>query len=125
MIFMRNTAILLICLALTGCGGTTYVAHPGSINVFDSVTADTLTGMKATIDAARPLITNGTLPASLKTPVNDLIQAYNTAQAGYLAWRTAMQSGTAAQQSTTLTQLQSDLNAATAALAAYIQAGGK
>lgn len=110
---------LLLALMPAGCHG--YKVHPGSINTFDSVTADTLTGIKATLDAARPQLASGALPASLKPAFSVLATAYDTATASYKAWREVAK----ANPNTPATQLQADLAAATKALSAYFAAGGK
>lgn len=115
--------LLAMCLMFSACHGIQVPVHPGSINTFDSVTADTLTSIKATIDGARTNIANGTLPASLKGPVNNMITAYNTADAGYLAWRNAVTNNQ--DSSALLTQAQAALAGLTQALTAYTAAGGK
>lgn len=117
---MRLLCSLMMTALLCGaCHG--YKAHPGSLNTFDSVTADTLTGVKATLDATRPKLQSGALPNSLKPAFADLAQAYDAAIASYRAWREAA----AVNPASPAVQLQADLSAVTKALAAFTQAGGK
>lgn len=105
---------VMLAVVLMGCHG--YKAHPGSVNTFDSITADTLTGVKATIDAARPQ-----LSAPLKPAFSVLVTAYDTAIVSYKEWRNLAKQN----PGTPAVQLQADLAAVTKALSAYFAAGGK
>lgn len=113
--------ILLFCIVLTAVGCHGYQVHHGSVNKFDSVTADTLTGVKATLDAARPKLVSGALPASAKPAFSALATAYDTAIASYKAWHDAAKQNPA----TPATKLQADLAIVTKTLSAYFAAGGK
>lgn len=120
----KALSLLLMTLVLSSCAANTYVVHPNSINTYDSVTADTLTIIKTTIDNARPKLANGTLPASLKVPMNDLVKGYNTADDAYKAWRAAYKASPSTSQSA-LTVLQQAMAAVTAALNSWTQQGGQ
>ena len=124
---MRNLklafCLVLTCLALAilpaSCHG--YQVHPGSVNQFDSVTADTLAGIKTTIDTARPQVQPGQPLANLKPAFNALVKAYEDARGPYLAWHDAAK----VTPSTPSTQVQALLAAATKALSEWFAAGGK
>ena len=110
---------IVISLALAGCHG--YQVHPGSINMFDSVTADTLAGVQATLDNARAQLKAGTLPPTLKPTFTQLAKAYNTALASYKTYRDLARAG----EPVDVTALNTDMKALADALATYTNAGGK
>lgn len=101
---MNKMAGLVLCLALVGCG-LGYKVHPGSINKFDSQTADTLLQAKTLLDNSRPLITAKTQPLW-----TTLAKAYDTALPVYTVWRnqTSTNPGTI-QQTDALNRALSDL----------------
>ncbi len=125
---MRNlkllTCVLLTCLALAilPASCNRYQVHPGSINTFDSVTADTLASIKTTIDSARPQVADGQPLAKFKPQFNALVTAYDAAIGPYKAWHDAAK----VTPSTSSTQVQALLAAATKALSEWSTAtGGK
>lgn len=104
----RITSLLLLSLALTGCGH--YLIHPGAENKFESVTYDTISGAKILIDVSREQFANGTLPASFKPLMSGVISSYNKAAVALMAYDDAIKQGAFADK-----QL-AELNAAVTAL---------
>lgn len=107
--------IILACvLILGGCKAT--VPVPGALNSFDSTAYTTLLTVQAAIEAAKPLATT----ATTKKLINDAIAAYDTAEAGYLAYHAAAANSTStpAQQTTLQTQIAAATAASTAAASA-------
>ena len=77
----RNIAtIVLSVMMLSACHG--YQVHPGSINTFDSQTADALLQAKTLLDNSKASLTPKTTP--LWTA---LAKAYDAAYPSYEAWR--------------------------------------
>jgi len=118
-----KSLIRMTCLTLllTSCAANRYISHIGSINTFDSVTSDTLTGVKAAIDSARPNVQPGGSLANLKPAFNLLVDSYNTARSAYLDWRAVAKTNPAAPS----TEVQAALTAATSALSQWFAQGGK
>lgn len=76
---------LFLILFLSGCA--THVIHPGTANTFDSDTYDTLLVTHNTIEQTKSALAANSFPASVaanvKTALNILIQAYDTADTLY------------------------------------------
>lgn len=120
--------LLIPVLALSMVCGCTkaYVAHPGSVNTFDSKSYDYLIATKAVIDQTKTDLANNVFPANItpavKTAVNALVASYNIADNAYLAYHNAMVAGSATSQqiqdvSSSQAQVQSSLSALTSAKA--------
>lgn len=104
---IQLTLILCVILASLGCGTQAAKAPiPGSVNQFDSDTYLALVTAYNIIESTKSALANNQFPASIagnvKTAVNDLVKAYNAADASYLIYHNAALAGTAtaAQQST-------------------------
>jgi hypothetical protein len=106
---MKFKQILVLSLVLgfgglivtTGCMNRPATAQivPGVVNQFDSDTYLALVTSKGVIDQTKVDLTNNTFPANwvsnIKTTVNDLVIAYNTADTAYTAYHIALLAGTA------------------------------
>lgn len=75
---------LALCI---GCAHKPYVVHPGSINTFDSRSADSLAIYQADLTQAKQNIIDGAWPASFGEYVDKAGQGYDTALASYKTWR--------------------------------------
>ncbi len=76
---MRAPAVLLLAFALSGCAGTRYTVHPGSVDTFESVAYDTLLEAQTAIDAAKANLAAGK-PYPSKDVINRASRAYNVAK---------------------------------------------
>ncbi len=98
---LGSTAVLL-----SSCAANTYVVHPGSINTFDSVTADVLLQAKTLLDHTRTMVNGKTTGAWAA-----LAKAYDTANASYKVWRQfALATPTTPPDNTTLKKQLADLS---------------
>lgn len=88
--FTFAVMILAAVLTLQGCSSTAPVI-PGAVSSFDSNTYTTLLSVQAAITAATPIATT---PAIEKI-LNDVIAAYNIAEAAYVTYHQAAVAGTA------------------------------
>lgn len=109
------TLILLIAIAPLGCKA--YITHPGSINQFDSETYDSLISAKTIIDTARDQFSHNVLPPRFKTPLNDLIKAYDAAYPVYKLWHAAADKAQPADQ--LLAELNKDIAELVKAITAF------
>jgi hypothetical protein len=112
-----------MAIVMTACASANYKPHPGSVNVFDSQTYDTLITTHAVIDSAKSELASGVftpkVAAAVKAAVNDLVTSYNVADTAYTAYHTAaVAGGVTPAQTTAVTTALANVNAATAALAA-------
>jgi hypothetical protein len=115
---MRIPALVL-ALVLAGCAA--HVTHPGAANKFDSDSYDAVLVAHSVIETTKTDLANNAFPASIagnvKTALNDLIKAYDTADAAYIAYHNAALAGTATPaQSTAVTNALTDVNTKTSAL---------
>lgn len=110
---MRKLLItFMVCGALlTGCNR--YVVHPGSLNQADSAAYDSLLVAKSSIDTAKAELTSGILPVTAKPLLNNVITAYNVAEAAWHVYH-----DTSPTNPQLLTTLQTDLNNMAQALVA-------
>jgi hypothetical protein len=111
--------LILAALLLTGCA--TRPIHPGAANTFDSDSFDALVVANSVIVNTKTDLTAGafapTLVPSIKAALNDLITAYDTADAAYLVYHAAAVAGTATvAQSNAVTSGLTQVNIATSAL---------
>jgi hypothetical protein len=94
---MRNKlAVLFLAVVLVGCAAKKPVS--GSANQFDSDTYLTLITTDSVITATKTALENNQFQASIvpnvKTALNNLITAYNAADAVYVAYHNAANAGT-------------------------------
>lgn len=113
--------VAILALLLAGCAAAKI--HPGSPNLFDSTTYDSLIVTHSVIESTKTDLANSAFPAStvpnIKKALNDLVTAYNAADTTYQAYHTSALAGTAtaAQQSAVQNAL-NNVNTATSALTA-------
>ena len=112
--------IPVLALSMLSCAKP-YVAHPGSVNTFDSQSYDFLIATKAIIDQTKTDLANNVFSATtaprVKAAVNGMVAAYNIADNAYLVYHTAMIAGGAtAQQIQDVSNSQADVQKATQAL---------
>ena len=117
---MKLPALLLAIMLSFGCAA--HVQHPGTANMFDSDSYDTLLVTDSVIQSTKTSYTAGQFPAAImpdvKTALNGLIAAYDTADTVYIAYHNAAMTAagaTPAQQSAVATSL-AQVATATAAL---------
>ena len=114
--------LLSAIVAISTAGGcAARVVHPGAANTFDSSAYDSVLIAHSVIETTKTDLANNAFPASIagnvKTALNDLIKAYDTADSAYIAYHNAALAGTAtAAQSTALTNALTDVNTKTSAL---------
>jgi hypothetical protein len=103
---------LCLLLALAGCStSATKAPIPGSANQFDSSSYLTLVTTDSVIQSTKQGLAAGSFPASIagnvKSSLNVLITAYDTANLSYRAYHAAAMAGTAttAQQNDVATKL--------------------
>ena len=89
---MNRILSLILLLPLLAC--SRYVVHPGSINMFDSLTADTLVSAKSLIETSQAELANGTLKSSMRPLIDSLISAYDQAGPIYKMWHEEAKAGT-------------------------------
>lgn len=92
----RGLAVLVLTVCLASCQH--YVAHPGSVNTFDSQAYDSILVTKTVIDSTKTDIANGvfgSLAGTVTTAVDALVTAYNVADTAYQAYHNAAVAGTA------------------------------
>lgn len=84
--------VSVLAFTLSGCAkqsaGTVAPTHAGAANSFDSATYDALVSAQAAIEQAKVGIT-----PSKKALLNQVIAAYNTAEAAYSAYHAAATAG--------------------------------
>jgi hypothetical protein len=108
---------ILIFLAPFMAGCKKYVQHPGSVNAFDSQAYDALLAGEGAIKQGKTDYAAGSLPDAVLIYFNDLIRAYDVADATYKTYHDAATKG---QDTATLaSKLTSDIANLTAALTAY------
>ena len=95
---MKKFLPIVLVVAMLGCASATYKAHPGSVNLFDSQTYDTLFVTHSVIESAKASLTAGSftpaVAAAVKAAVDDLVTAYNVADTAYLVYHSAAVAGT-------------------------------
>jgi len=91
-----TSGLLIFTLLLSGCAAR---IHPGAANSFDSTTYDTLIVTHNVIESTKADLAagkfTGTLAVNVKMALNRLIQAYDVADTGYLAYHAAAAAGNA------------------------------
>jgi hypothetical protein len=104
---LQLALILCVLLGTVGCGTQAAKAPiPGSVNQFDSDTYLALVTAYNVIEGTKSALANNQFPVSIagnvKTALNDLVKAYNAADASYQFYHSAALAGTAtpAQQTT-------------------------
>jgi hypothetical protein len=80
---------------LVGCKTQAYVAHPGSVNQFDSQAYDWVITTKAVIDSAKTDLANNVwtpaIAAKVKLVLNGgLVPAYNALDTAYISYHNAV-----------------------------------
>ena len=100
---MKAILAIVLCVGLLGCSQNPKPVT-GAANLFDSGTYLTLVTTDNIIQSTKAALAAGSFPASVvgnvKTALNNLITAYDAADAVYITYHTAALSGTstAAQQ---------------------------
>ena len=89
--------IFAVVGATAGCRTAAYQVHPGSVDLFDSQSYDTLLVAQATIQQAKREVQAGTLPATAVAPLNDSVRAYDVALAAWQVYHASGQNKAAAQ----------------------------
>jgi hypothetical protein len=112
-------AVALGCCLLLGCAAGQI--HPGAANTFDSSTYDVLIVTQSVINTTKADLAANSFPASIapkvKTAVNALSTAYDTALNVYVTYHNAAIAGTATPaQATAVTTAVQNVNMATTAL---------
>lgn len=86
----KIATLILAAVLLTGCGAKAVANHPGSVNAFDSIAADSLLTTQKTIEDAKTKVgTNATVRAAL----NKVIALYNTTETAYKNYHTLAAAG--------------------------------
>ena len=82
---------LMLAALLTQAACVKAVAlHPGAINAFDSISADTLLTAQKTIEDAKTKVGSNTLARSILTKT---IASYNTTETAYVSYHTLAKAG--------------------------------
>lgn len=119
MIRRKLPIVLLAMFLFASCGK--YIVHPGSINVVDSKTYDSLIIAQAAIQQGHQQLVDGRLADSLKPALVSLEKSYNIALPAYKTWHAANVGNLNATLPVELVQA---MNALTQTLIAF-QKGGK
>lgn len=86
----RYSALVSLALTITllsACAHKPYVVHPGSLNEFDSRSADALAIYQADLTQAKQNITDGIWPSSYGQYVDKAGESYNVARQSFVTWR--------------------------------------
>lgn len=112
---MKINRLLLVSWVMVLCACAAVQLHPGAVNKADSSAYDVLLISQAVIDQSRVELAAGTLPETLKAPLNHLIESHNIARASWLAYRNAVKAG----QTTDAGKMKSAIDILSAALDAF------
>lgn len=88
---VRSQIIALAALLLLS--GCMHTIRPGAVDRVDSRAFDVLGTAAITIEAAKQDFTAGRLPESAKPKINAMIDAYDAARTGWLAYREVVRAG--------------------------------
>lgn len=112
---IRNNSIVLAIAILLLQSCAMVPLHPGAVSKLDSQSFDVLLIAQAVIDQGRAELAAGSLPEGLRPGLMRLIDAYNIARSAWLTYRNAVKAGTAVNEQT----MKSAMETLSAALNAF------